>query len=139
MGKLWTIKAGEASQDAVYLGTAANLTTIGADEIGVFVGTNVGANQLQQKGLVQQCREALREAGFPLPATGLARADVADGGGRSNVATTLTAGATTINEGQVTIAYGTAFPRALAGGATLLFDEAIEEIEKARDLANAGL
>ncbi len=131
MAKLWTIKAGEAQKDVVYAAAAADLLTVDTDEIAICIDAGVGANQVQVMGLIDQCREALREAGPPLPATGLALAVIADGGARKDVTVTLTGGGTAITANTVLIAYGTAFPRAAADGASLLFDEAIEEIKKA--------
>lgn len=138
MGKLYRIKYGQGEKSVV-AATAADLNNVAVDEVALFIGDTVTKSQIDQIDMIDGCRCAFREAGYPAPtATDLTRVDLITG--QSRVGAAIVTGALrTTNEARVILCYGSGFPRATSKAASLLFDEAIGELIKARHHANVKL
>ena len=130
MGQLYRIKYGQGEKSVV-AAAATNLNNVAVDEVALFVGDTVTKSQVDQLDMIDGCRCAFREAGYPAPTTtDLTRVDLNTG--QSRVDASIVTGATrTTNEARVTLCFGSEFPRATSKAASLLFDEAIGELIKA--------
>lgn len=85
---------------------AAGLLAPGASELVVWIGATAGPDVVARDG-IQRCLEGLREADTPAAAYG-AELDTGANGGPKSLAT-VAAGAPTVTDNDVAIAYGAAF------------------------------
>lgn len=113
-------------QSAVLAGAVA----IGADELLVWIGSNV-QNQVEIIEALNRCRDALREAGYPKPGIGDEVVALTQPGAAKSLATvTNQAALPAITEDDVLVGYGNGYSPVGADSSRLYDDRINAAIDK---------